>query len=235
MLNTHATDLTRANATGASLKPTVILSAAGLPALRADQVVGQTAMGRLECAKVSALAEIAARPLVVRDDALVHQGVATILAAKTLQEVRGLVSACDAALCQQHQAVLQDACVGVYERAMADIGFTVVDSYVNSNGVVRTIGTDIRGRTLVNEISLAGRELSAESEVLGVGDDTCNSVLDQLGQALERNGLRTDDPRRRSTGGCCQTEAARTFVGRDRVESRHSRKAKVAQQTKVRS
>jgi hypothetical protein len=171
-------------------------------------------------AKVSALAEIATSNLFIRDSHTVQQGVSAILQARTMDELQA-----QRAIRHEHQGLLQEACAAVYEASMAQIGFTQVERTVAGSGVIRTIGMDVRGRTLVNEISLNGGEVAAESEVLGVGDNTCSAVLDELGRALERNGLRSGDASRRPTGGICQSQAALDYVGKG-ASSVHRRSGK---------
>ena len=176
-------------------------------------------------AKVSVLADIATSDLFIRDSHTVQQGVSAILQARTIDEVQAQSVVCEEAIRQQHQGLLQEACAAVYETSMAQIGFTQVERMVVTSGTIRTIGMDVRGRTLVNEISLQDGEVAAESEVLGVGDHTCSAVLDELDRVLEHNGLRSGDASRRPTGGICQSQAAIDYV-RKRNTTAHRRGGK---------
>jgi hypothetical protein len=195
-----------------TVNPGGIVSATSIPAIMTPEYRRQMQKMTLEKAKVSTLAEIATSNLLIRDAHSVQQGVSAILQAGTVEEVQAQSVVCERAIRQQHQGLLQEACAAVYENSMAQIGFTQIDRIVATAGVIRTIGIDVRGRTLVNEISLRDGEVAAQSEVLGVGDNTCSEVLDDLGSVLDRNGLQSADPSRKSTGGQCHSLAALEYA-----------------------
>jgi hypothetical protein len=208
-----------------AVNPEGILSATRIPPVISPEYRRQMQAMPVDKAKLSALAEIATSNLFIRDAHTVQQGVSAILQARTMDEVQAQSVICERAIRQEHQGLLQEACAAVYEASMAQIGFTQVERLVAGSGVIRTIGMDVRGRTLVNEISLHDGEVAAESEVLGVGDNTCSAVLDELGRALERNGLRSGDASRRPTGGICQSQAALDYIGKG-VSPVHRRSGK---------
>jgi hypothetical protein len=197
-----------------AVNPEGILSASRIPPVISPEYRRQMQAMPVDKAKLSALSEIATSYLFIRDAHTVQQGVSAILQARTMDEVQAQSVICERTIRHEHQGLLQEACATVYEASMAQIGFTQVERTVTGSGVIRTIGMDVRGRTLVNEISLHDEEVATESEVLGVGDSTCSAVLDELGRALERNGLRSGDASRRPTGGICQSQAALDYIGK---------------------
>lgn len=217
--------MANATITGHTVNPEGILSATRIPPVISPDYRRQLQAMPVDKAKVSALSELATRNLFIRDSHTLQQGVSSILQTHTMDELHAQIVVCERAIRHEHQGLLQEACATVYEASMAQIGFAQVERTVTVSGMIRTIGMDVRGRTLVNEISMHDGEVAAESEVLGVGDNTCSTVLDELGRALERNGLRSGDASRRPTGGICQSQAALDYVGKG-ASSVHHRSGK---------
>jgi hypothetical protein len=166
----------------------------------------------LQRAKVAALAGLAAAHLSVANAEALQASVKVLTQAGTVNEVARQAVVCEQVLRQQNQALLQDACATLYERSMSEIGFTQLTRMAGGPGIIRMIGTDLRGRSLVTELTMLHGELKTETELVGSNDSTCSAVIDALDTTLARNGLHTSNPSRKPTGGICQSAAAKELV-----------------------
>jgi len=108
-----------------------------------------------------------------------------------------------------HLDALSTAVGEACREASIAAGFETVEvrSAIDGQGL-RVIALDHTGRALVSEVNVKDAHVSVETEVIGIGDDTCNAVLDDFDRALEARGVRADTTRA-ITGGACVLEAAK--------------------------
>jgi len=104
-------------------------------------------------------------------------------------------------------------------------GFTSIKTEAGFGNMVRVIGTDEKGRSLVTEIrSDAKRDISITTEVLGVTDGSCTRIMDAFDHALEIKGIRSALPLRRHKGGVLDVALVKDFlrskVTKDRAQNK---------------
>jgi hypothetical protein len=115
----------------------------------------------------------------------------------------------------EHQPLVSQSLSLISQQASIAIGFASIQTSTTKNGVNRVIASDDRGRTLVTEIGTApDGETTIATEVIGMSDPSCGQILDEFSKALEEAGVRSSPPERKSTGGVCETEAAKEFISR---------------------
>jgi len=103
-------------------------------------------------------------------------------------------------------------------------------------GERRIVATDNTGRGIVTEIRPdRNGQILLESEVIGVKDNSCQSLMEEFDRALEAGGVQSRASDRRATGGVLQLASAREFL-RKKVEcaKRRLRRPTQASPAKVR-
>ncbi len=167
----------------------------------------------LEAAKISALRTLAAGSCYVNAEAI-RPFLEALVAAPTVDRVRQAEQSIVAAAGPQHQRIVIGGLTLACRNAAQATGLTAIDVTPGAIGAVRITATDATGRGIVTEIeSDAGGEIAMASEVIG-SDGECHALLDVFDAALEREGVRSDSPDRRATGGVCQLAATKAFVAR---------------------
>ena len=115
------------------------------------------------------------------------------------------------------QASHLDALLTTVARACTEssrsLAFNTVTIDATPDGLTRIVATDAAGRALVSEISVTGRDVQVETEVVGVRDGSCTSLLDRYDAEMAAHGVQGDRTRR-TTGGICQLNAARRMLNR---------------------
>lgn len=168
----------------------------------------------IETVKGQILGQIAGQPFFVTDAARLEGKIAALVQSKTMTEIEtakiDLISYLEA----EHQRVFTAALVGACQKAALKIGFPKIETLPSRlASVVRFSATDSSGRTLVTEVSAPiGADVRVETEVVGVLDGSCNLILDAFDKALEEEGVRSQPPKRKYTGGVCETVAVRDFL-----------------------
>ncbi|MBS1790506.1 MAG: hypothetical protein JST85_22485 [Acidobacteria bacterium] len=192
-----------------------------LTALRAEQKDYQqqaslnaaAMLSPVEAAKVSTLASLSAAPYMVSNQAVLEQPLNELRSAASLAAVQRAGQAIRQQLeIGHHQVMLQSLTLACSNAALKS-GFGSIQTLTGPAGSVRIIASDPAGRALVTEISGdPSRDISLETEVVGVSDGSCTALLDAFDAALESEGVRTSTPQRKYTGGVCELAAARDFV-----------------------
>lgn len=112
-----------------------------------------------------------------------------------------------------HQKIFVQALTTACANAARKVGFAAIQTVSTDTGMMRVIATDPSGRALVTEISAdPNREPSIETEVVGVTDGSCHTLLDAFDKALEEEGVRAAPSKRKFTGGVCELATAREFI-----------------------
>lgn len=182
-----------------------------------------------EAIKVSTLASIAATPYVVETPAVIQEPLEALrLAASPEQAQQAQHRLLQAIEVSHHRIFIQGLTLACTNAAI-QVGFSSVQTLSGPAGTVRVIATDQAGRALVTEIHTdPQRGVSLETEVVGVTDGSCLSILDAFDKALEELGVRASAPERKFTGGVCELAAAREFI---RKEVRRTRNAQARSST----
>jgi hypothetical protein len=167
----------------------------------------------VDAAKASALSALAAAPYYVRLEAA-RAGVADLVRATTLEQVRAAEHALLTTVAAAHQPIVVEGLTLACRNAAQAVGLTTIDVAQMGGGLVRMTATDAAGSGVVSEIEAQPNgNITLATEVVD-GDGRCHALLDAFELALERQGVRSDSPDRRSTGGVCQLAAAKAFVRR---------------------
>ena len=177
------------------------------------QAVAQYNLPATEATQVSTLLSLTTTPFVVEGYPVIQQPLEALRLATSpevaLRAQETLMQTIEAS----HQKVFVHALTAACTNAARKVGFSSIQTQSTSTGTMRVIATDPSGRALVTEISAdPKREPSIETEVVGVTDGSCHTLLDAFDQALEEEGVRAAPSKRKFTGGVCEMAAARDFV-----------------------
>jgi hypothetical protein len=175
-----------------------------------------SAVSSVEQVKGKVLAHISSLPYLITDAKAIEQGLHALRAAKTLDEVERAKEMIVTQAEEDHHAVFSDALAESYRNASRRIGFTRIEPLPSGKtSLIRFSATDANGRTLVNEIETSiNRDPRAATEVVGVTDGSCHSIVDEFCEALKEEGVTVLPPKRRSTGGIAELSAVRDFLAR---------------------
>lgn len=171
----------------------------------------------IEEIKGGILAEIARQPFLVTDSAKLEQGVSALTQAKTFSEIEEAKQTLVNSIEDGHQQIFSDALLKSCQKASQKIGFTKIESLPSplSSAVMRFAATDLQGRTIVTEINAPkNRAVKVETEVVGVSDGSCQEILDAFHNALEAEGVKSQPPKRKFTGGVCELPAVKDFLAK---------------------
>ena len=170
----------------------------------------------LETLKSQAFTQIASQPFLVTDSAKLKSSITALDNAKTIGEFKSTHQVLIEKLENGHQKIFSNAVLDAGKRAALKIGFEKIESLPSlKQSAIRFAATDQLGRTIVTEINAPkDREVRIETEVVGVNDGSCNSILDSFDKALEAEGVRSQTPTRKYTGGVCELSAVRDFLNR---------------------
>ena len=167
----------------------------------------------LDALKVSTLMSLEATPYVVTR-AQVQRPLKDLIAASDVPAAekaqRALLNAVNAG----HRQIFEQSLTVACSHAAMKAGFNQIEVAQGPLGCIRVIAMNPEGKALVTELDAgdAGRVPRIETELVGVCDDSCVAILDAFDRALEEEGVRSDPPGRRETGGVCELRAAREFV-----------------------
>ncbi len=170
-----------------------------------------TGLPPLETARVAALLEVSRTPYYVLDTGAVREALGRLNLASSLGKLAKSRDECIRTIETSHNVVVVRALVMACRDACLKIGFDRLDLRSGEQGIARVIATNAAGKTLVTEVT-AGPRPKIETEVVGVSDGSCRSILDSFDAALEAEGVRSGPPSRKYTGGVCELAAARRFV-----------------------
>lgn len=168
----------------------------------------------LEKVKGQILANVASQPFWIPNVAPLGTKVFALSQASTLEGIeiakKDLLSTLEVGQQQIFTATLMNAC----RTAAMEIGFKKIEARPSPlPSVFRLSAEDPIGRSFVVEVTAPiDRDVCIETEVVGVNDGSCNSILDAFDQALENQGVRSQPPKRKYTGGVCETAAVRDFL-----------------------
>jgi hypothetical protein len=168
----------------------------------------------VEQIQASTLLSLTATPYVI-DPTILKPQIDALLAAKTLRDVdrakAGLLTTVEA----DHQRVFIDSIVISCRQAALEIGLPRVHVERTAGQPARIIAADTAGRTIISEIRANARgRVSLASEVVGVRDSSCETLLERYDAALDRLGVRAEQRQRKTTGGACELEFAHAFLRR---------------------
>ncbi|MCI0603394.1 hypothetical protein L0156_10315 [bacterium] len=181
---------------------------------RAEKVLSATALQPEEAAKVKALATLAVTPYRVSLTSCEMQSELTkITACPSPGSVQQAANDILAILESSHQDHFVISLANCWIRAAKGTGFDRIQEKNVSIGLIRLTAEDAAGRALVTEISTnRSLETRIETEVVGIRDGRCKEILDRFDKALEEEGVESDVPQRKPTGGACILDVARKFV-----------------------
>lgn len=88
-------------------------------------------------------------------------------------------------------------------RASRDVAFANIKVFHPEVNLIRVVATDDTDRMLVSEINInADNGVSVTSELAGFHDGTCEKVMEDFNNALERHGVKPKKRETKGTKGC---------------------------------
>lgn len=168
----------------------------------------------LDSLKIQAFKQLADQPLLTANRMELEQSLMKLDRAKTLTEFISTHKNVLTKLEDGHQRIFSSALLEAGKRAAIKIGFGKIEALRSPvSTTIRFAATDALGRSLVTEICAPkDRDVRIETEVVGVKDGSCHSILDDFDKALEAEGVRSQPAKRKVTGGVCELAAVRAFV-----------------------
>lgn len=177
------------------------------------QAVARHSLSQTEAIQVSTLLTVASTPYRVENSSAIQQPLEALRLSTSPDAALSAGQQLVATLEQRHHTVFVQALTLACTNASLKVGFDSIETQTGPTGAVRVIACDPSGRSLVTEISAhPHRDPRIETEVVGVSDGSCHALLDAFDHALEEEGVRSEAPKRRFTGGVCELQAAREFV-----------------------
>lgn len=170
----------------------------------------------LESLRTNAFLNLSRQPYLVSSPLSIEPGVRKLEQARTAAEIGVAYHAIVNELEAGHQVLFTSSLIDATKRAALRSGFESIQQIPSQLATThRFAATDSHGRTIVTEITapLAG-DVRIESEVVGVNDGTCIDILTAFDQELEAEGVRSQKPSHRPTGGVCELAAVRAFVSK---------------------
>lgn len=170
--------------------------------------------GDLETIKGQVLADIASQPLWLANGAVLDAKVAALSQSSTLAGIEVAKNDLMKTLEVGQQKIFTTTLLNACHNAALEIGFKKIEARPSPlPSVFRLSAEDSIGRGFVIEVTAPlDRDVRIETEVVGVNDGSCNSILDAFDKALEDQGVRSQPPKRKYTGGVCETAAVRDFL-----------------------
>jgi len=203
------------------------------------QELVQQNLGLVEAAKLEALMTLQVAPYACAP-AILHAPLRALAEAKTTAQAQTASGHLIAIAENSHRQVLAHALVTASRNASLQAGFSKVDAAPGIDGSIRVIATDAAGRALVTEIRVdQHNDPCLVTEVVGVNDGSCVSIMDRFDRALEQQGVRTETAERKPTGGVCQLATAREVLKKLRArgttpQSDARRTPRLSQSPKIR-
>jgi hypothetical protein len=183
----------------------------------------------VEAVKVSALLNISHSGYLVENTVPVRQKLQALQVASTQEEAQIAQKSLMKELEVGHQRIFVKGLTLACKKASVKAGFASIEAQAASNGLVRVVASDSYGRALVTEIDGGtGRNPRIVTEVVGIHDGSCKQIMETFDKALEEQGVKSSPPKRKFTGGVCETSAALEFVRRNvtRVQTPYIRTEK---------
>lgn len=168
----------------------------------------------LETIKGYVLADIASQPLWIPNAEILAAKVSAISEASTRMGIEVAKNELISTLEVGQQKIFTTTLLNACRSAALEIGFKKIEARPSPlASVFRLSAEDSIGRGFVIEVTAPlDRDVRIETEVVGVNDGSCNSILDAFDKALENQGVRSQPPKRKYTGGVCETAAVRDFL-----------------------
>ena len=168
-----------------------------------------------EAVKVSALLNISHSGYLVENTLPVRQKLQALQVANTQAEALNAQKSLTKELEAGHHRIFVKGLTLACVRASIKAGFASVETQTTSDGLVRVVASDSYGRALVTEINaIAVQNPRIMTEVVGINDGSCKQIMDTFDRSLEEQGVKSSPPKRKFTGGVCETAAALEFVQR---------------------
>ena len=186
--------------------------------------------------QVATLLQVASAPCLIENANLVQKQMQALQHSRTPEEAEESRSALLATLKDGHRQVFLRSLTEACTKAAFEVGLAAIEEKPGPLGERRLVATDNTGRGIVTEIRPdRNGQVLLESEVIGVKDNSCQSLMEQFDRALEAGGVRSSASEQRPTGGVSQLASAREFI-RKRVEcaKRHVRRPAQASPVSVR-
>jgi hypothetical protein len=186
--------------------------------------------------KLAALVDVSRTPLSPDHAEHVEREARAVLEAGTPREIRAGRLRLEAALTESNCGVFAHSLALCCRRAALQLGFTPLGGEEAGGGLpLRVAATDASGRAIISEIRLeSDGAVTLESETAGVTDGSCGELMERYDKLLEQEGVRSQPPRRRRTGGVLVMQAARRFMGtRLRSPAQRAAPAKAPQQRRA--
>jgi hypothetical protein len=179
-----------------------------------------------EAVKVSVLLTISNSEYLVENTVPIRQKLQALQMATTQAEAENAQKSLMKELEADHQRIFVKSLALACAKASVKAGFESVETQVPSNGLVRIIASDSYGRALVTEINAtASQNPRIVTEVIGINDGSCKQIMDTFDRSLEELGVKSSLPKRKFTGGVCETVAVLEFIRRNvtRAQTPHIR------------
>lgn len=175
--------------------------------------VAQHQLPPTEALQVSTLLSLTTSPYVVEGHPTIHQPLEALRQAPSTEAARRAQESLLETVAASHHKVFAQVLTIACANAARKVGFAAIQTVSTDTGMMRVIASDPSGRALVTEISAdPNREPSIETEVVGVTDGSCHTLLDAFDKALEEEGVRAAPSKRKFTGGVCELATAREFI-----------------------
>jgi hypothetical protein len=125
------------------------------------------------------------------------------------------------------------ALVAACQSASVQAGFPKLELLSLPGDLFRVQASDALGRGLISEIHRdpAGA-LTLVTEVAGVKDGSCATMMNKFDEALASQGVLSQPPRRKFTGGVAELAAAKAFLKRTAPRLAAARNTKQADRTR---
>lgn len=202
-----------------------------LTALRRRRTIVQyqkCVLSPTEAVKVSALLTISNSEYLAENTVPIRQKLQALQVANTQAEALNAQKSLTKELEAGHQRIFVKGLTLACAKASVKAGFTSVETQATDE-LVRVVASDSYGRALVTEINAnAVQNPRIVTEVVGINDGSCKQIMDAFDRALEGQGVKSSPPKRKVTGGVCETAAALEFVRRNvtRVQTPYIRTEK---------
>ncbi|MBN1827754.1 MAG: hypothetical protein JW884_01245 [Deltaproteobacteria bacterium] len=212
-LSKKAAEVYRKNVTPPSPEQRkIVCSKVSLQCANPSLKTGGVVLSATEALKVSTLVAVSSSPCLIERSPKVTKTMEALCTAKNLSDAKIAQNALFKELESGHRKVFVKSLSLVCANAAIKAGFPTVRENI-ANGMTRIVATDRLGRALVTEIeSEDHQEPNIITEVVGISDGSCRKIIDTFDQYLEEHGVKSAPPKRKFTGGVCDTAAALEYI-----------------------
>ena len=152
--------------------------------------------------KAAAIAMLEQENLRIENKELVEQVIEELLTANTLEQTTEKLSSAFAEIKREHAKVFTDTLSSAIMAASSTIGFSQVRLETVTPSLIRIIATDPKGINLISEIHTdASKKIDVLSELEGVTDGSCKTIMDEFNTELEKRGIVAVRKECKSTSG----------------------------------